>query len=333
MGLMANPVSPMFISELWFADNGHLMLEICPHYAEYVDPADIWFSNGSSQTQLPPDFAFPDNGQVVVADLSLLMPTLVFDPATDTLMIGVYEDNGYFYAFDSITWGESYSNSINPLFAGQSWARHMYQSIDGSGYSWCKNAVPTPGLYPYQAQSQANMHLRFANQNNNPIANVVCWGSGAHAISDPSGVAADTIRTGKLSLYYVIPGSATLHALPPVWIEPDQNYQQTIVVPMTSDEDNLLPAAEKARIRLYPSPYRWGQDELLVIQYSDSNKLTEPSNLKIYDAKGRFIEDIVFPKSGTLAWKPGSDLAAGVYLFRLCCGNRIIDSATLTILK
>jgi hypothetical protein len=85
IGLSANPVMPMILSEVWFTSEGHCMVEFYPEQNFWLGGASLHIKHNDVYHSLNFDFSLVPQDSTVVLDLNLLIPSLVLNPAVTDL--------------------------------------------------------------------------------------------------------------------------------------------------------------------------------------------------------------------------------------------------------
>jgi hypothetical protein len=330
----ANPLAPNIMSELWYNQDGHLLLEICPLYFWAYGDLQLSFSNGDIIVAKPDSLIIPADGETAVWDISAAMPELNLNPHGDTLGVRLYSPSmGFTMDWESISWGSSTASNVSLLATGQSWVCQMVHGDMGSWSHWCKEEIATPNAYPYTSRSRAWLNLRFIDASGNPYSQVEYYATNLMGVTDSTGVVADSILTGHLQIIYRIPSHEHYTYLPPVFLEPDQVYDCTVNFSGQDNQDTNLHPQRTCLLKIYPSPYLKCSGEATKIEYIGKLRLTPRSIVKIYNSKGQFIESIAMPENGKVQWQPKQGLSTGVYLLRVVSENRIVATSYLTVIK
>lgn len=336
VGLWANPVSPKFVSEIWFTAESHCMLEIYPQYIGTFELNKVIFFNGDTQAQLPADLQMPGNDSLLVVDATALMPALNYDPMGDTLQTKYRMEEGWDIDSDYCCWGEAIANDVNPPEVGQSIVMARGSGHDGLAFMWCKDEPPTPGIFAYSPQARATLRVRCINQNGNPVPNVPISHSNFYPFlgyTDTEGVLVDSVLAGRLDLRILHPETNQVLYQQSRWLEPHHETAVNLVITMTDNAEYVIPVASGTLFIAYPNPFDQSQTATLTLSYQGKAKLDRHSYVKIYNLKGQYITEFKMPPNGKTNWKPGSDISSGMYFVRLINGNRIQESLTLQVIK
>jgi len=337
--IYANPSPPQVVSEVWFAENGHFMMELSsssPSSYPVFDMSDIYLNTHNWLSHIPLSGSIVFGGGVVV-DITALIPEMVFNPEDDTLEI-YYYSSGQLYFSNSIQWGEDFNtHNINAPNPGQSLVFcHTF-----NGYEVFKEEPPTPGSHPYTALARDTLRVIVTDQYGNPISgapvflsiNMRPWVPNSYRVTDADGVLADTLYAGKCLVRVKHPQTNTIIFEQTYWLEPNQTTTIPIQISMTGVNDNTAPALSATELKAYPSPFNLSKHEMITFQYDSKTKLLSKSYIKIYDAKGRFVCQIPMSDKVTASWKPDKDISSGMYFARLISGNRIVDTTTFIVIK
>ncbi len=334
--LCANPTSPIVVSEIWFAENGHCMIEICPQALfDYI--TGFVFKNGDIQVVLPESFVFPSQGEVAIIDVNEIMPDLNFNPTGDTLEVlgQVTEEN--FFTIDIVKWGTDFINYLSPLQPGQSIVHYIAYDPGGAMTGWCKDAPPTPGTSPNAAVARDTIKIIITDQFGNPVPEIPIFYSDDYFApkghTDASGTYTEVRFADRFHCVVRYPHTYVLIQNQTYWLEPNQNLTIPIQINVTANEDNTAPFLPKAGLKAYPSPFNSICNETISFQYDGSTKLHGQSIIKLYDTKGRYVCQIPMSVTGLTSWKPDSNIGSGIYFARLINGNRVLDTKSITLIK
>jgi len=335
--LCANPVIPQLISEIWFNESGHLMVEFGLEYypnSPAVSLSDIHLVHGSYDATIPTIGGISYNSAYVL-DITSLMPEMVLNPLCDTLEAYYSNDSEYFASYFS--WGDNISAYyINSLAPGES----IVQKHTFWGFMPFKDSPPTPGSSPYQPVARHIITITVADQFGNPLNNVSLYQSlSANGLFPPvteytdiNGAYADTVYAGKCHVKVWHPQTNEEIFSQYYWLTPNGSTHIPITIQMTANADEVAPVIEKG-LHAYPNPFNSDASGSVSFTYNGNAKLSRDSYLRIYDTKGRFIQQIEMNSKGTASWQPSPETASGLYLARLISGKRIVDTATFSIIK
>jgi hypothetical protein len=333
--LPANPVIPQIVSEMWFDESGHLMVEFCSSYYYFnsVPFSDMYIVHGGSE------FSIPQAGGVgynypQVLDLTALVPELNLDPLSDTLWVQFdYQDGWGGYSY--ISWGDDFGYSAQAPQPGESLVLcHTF-----FGYTPVKDNPPTPGTNPFQALARDTLRVVVTDQSGNPLPDVPVYcsnpGNGFPPYTnytDANGVFADTVYAGKTFIRVTHPQSNVPVSEQYYWLEPNAATVIPITIYTTAPADEVLPVARPG-LKAYPVPFNKQTAEAITFRYEGVIKLQKGSYIRLYDMKGRFVTQIGMSAKGEAHWQPDTGISSGTYFARLISGNRIMDTATLTVTK
>jgi hypothetical protein len=336
--LIANPNGPNIISELWYADNGHLMMEICSHYFSgwLPDSTEVGFSDGSTYVPLPDSIVIQDY-QIVVLDVDEVLPALDFNPEEDTLSTYI-NDNGYHMLVEALKWGNGTGVNLRPLQANQSFVQYWQHDPEGVWTRWYKDAPPTPGTSPNNPIARDTLRIVARNQHGHPIPNLPIYRHpnsswGLYGYTDTNGVFVDTLYAGYY--YFVIRNPETNEIVfqHGFYLEPNVTTTIPITISLTGNDDNYIPVETGMQFRAYPTPFNRKENNAITFEYKGYSKLISNSYIRLYDNKGRFITQIDMPRVGKTIWEPGSSISSGMYFARMISGNHILDTTSLILLK
>jgi hypothetical protein len=336
--LIANPNEPNIISELWYADNGHLMMEIFPHYFSIglPDSTEVGFFDGTTYVPLPDSIVIQDY-QILVLDVDEVLPALDLNPEEDSLFTYI-NYNGYHMLVEGLKWGNGTGVVLRPLQANQSFVQYWQHDPEGVWTRWYKDAPPTPGTSPNNPIARDTLRIVVRNQHGNPIPNLpvyqVPYSSwGLYGYTDTSGVFVDTLYAGYH--YFVIRSPETNEIVfqHGFYLEPNVTTTIPVTITMTDNNDDYIPVEPDMLFRAYPTPFNRKENNAITFEYRGNPKLRTNSSIRLYDNKGRFITKIDMPRAGKTIWEPDSNLSTGMYFARLISGNHILDTTALILLK
>ncbi len=339
LAITANPNAPTLISEIWYDTDGHMMMELHGSFYDIsILPSQLFFCNGDSMASFPPDVLFPYWGNTVVIDATIEFPNLIFNPSGDTLTIRyINEDYGQDIEFESLKWGDSFVNDINPLLPGQSFVHWRHYYFDGDVRYWYKDEPPTPGLYPNEPIARDTVKVIITNQNGVPLPNINLYSYTLYNVpfgcTDNSGTYIDTLMAGKFALIVRHPLTSEIVHNQKYWLEPNQTTTIPIIIDYVANDDNVVPHLVYKGLHAYPTPFNSSKADFITFKYEGETKLCRETHIRLYDTKGRFIQQIQMSNKGLTTWKPSADIGSGHYFARLISGNRILDTITFTIIK
>ncbi len=335
-----------FVSEVWFADNGHLMVEFDPMNIGNINLNDVTFIHGDFQETFPDSIELSYDSTPLVIDISERMPNMVFSPVEDSLKI-LFSPCGD-YPFDEyLKWGNSFTADINPPLPGQSMARYIkleenlwspHYLFFGSSFlvmRWVKEAQPTPGINSYEQVSRAVIKVTITDQNDRPVkyAPIYNYKGGMYNIfADKDGVYTDTLLTGKFHLKIKSPENNEVLFDQYYWLEPGQTMEIPVNVNTGSGTQHYKAPNS---LLAFPTPFdmKHTQAKSLCFRYVGLEKMNSSSHIKVYDIKGRFVCKVPISQYGFSQWSIDRQLRAGIYFARLINKNRVINTTTFTIIN
>lgn len=332
--LLSNPIMPMVMSEVWFTDSGHCMVEFYPWILTISADTVLFFINGDVQEPFYYNFSALPQDSVLVVDITEEIPNISFNQAEDGMSIGIPSTSGLF-VLEGFSWGDSFNNSINPPLPGQSMVQGYNNYYDEfQHWAWYKSQSPTPGCTG--GIDIDTVIVVVTNQFGEPVPKVPIYDYNEFAYSDSTdfdGKFTTTMLAGRYKLKVLHPESNIVVHDQLYWLEPNQTTTIPIQINLTANEDNTAPVMPKTGLKAYPSPFNIKTADAVSFQYNGSSKLRGESVIRIYDIKGRYISSVSMSAKGTASWKPNRDIGSGIYFARLISGNRILDTATISIIK
>lgn len=333
---------PRFLSELWFAENGHLMAEFAAYdlpvgdsvriylVHDFQNMYDEWFYQIPSDAKML-DIAVPTFENPQVVDITELLPELVFDIEEDSvcLALAAYPISGYYHTYwnHTIRWSnnlEFYGKNLKPLLPGQS---YVWCGL----YQWAKDEPPTPGTHLYSPVARTVIKIKITDQDNHPVpyVNHYSYLSDDYMETDSHGEMSDVIYAGKYYLYLRHPITGGLACREVYWAEPND----TLVIPVQLEMPTEYPYSEYKGLQAYPSPLNLKNENMIRFRYYGKLDAKSVSYVKIYDVKGRFLAREGIGIKGFSSWYLPPDIASGIYIAQMISDNKIVDAVTFTILK
>jgi len=339
IALYSNPVMEKLMSEVWFADNGHFMMEFYPEgVAYFISP--FYLSNGEESIIIPYDFATAPYDSVLVFDITEMIPGLNFNPLGDVLILQNLMGTTLL-TMEYLSWGNGFNNTINPPLPGQSLVQswNYHHLPESNPYTWYKEEPLTPGLADQWVpliNARDTLFITITDQDNNPVADLpLYWRETElpYGYTDNYGMYADTVLAGRWKIIIKHPLTDEIIFNNQYWLEPNQTTTISIQVNITANSDEIAPAIVQKGLQAYPSPFNSRNADAITFKYDGEAKLIGDTYIKLYDTKGRFILQIPMSAKGMASWKPSSEIGSGMYFARLISKNRIIDTTTLTIIN
>ncbi len=345
--LYSNPcvIFEGILSEVWFADNGHLMMEFYSLSMPEINLNTLTIVHGDYQENFPDSVVVNHESAPSVVDITALMPGMVFNPEEDSLTVKI-PLHGNYYWFDSLKWGNSSGANITPPMPGQSlvhniaWIENTWSAWTMPGDvlfedTWVKDSPPTPGTQCFEAVARSNIKVIVTDQNNDPVPFVPIlhkYSGKYNLYTDSQGIYTDVSTAGKYHLSLKHPVTGEIIHDQYYWLEPNQTKEIPISVniepgtPIPPIPDNL---------RAFPSPFNIQKtyNRTMYFQYSGAAKLANNSYIKVYDIKGRYVSKIPMTGNGISRWNIREELKSGMYFARLISGSRVIKTTTFTVIN
>ncbi len=325
-GIMANPLIPQIIGQIWFNDQSELMLEF-GDMAYIAANMDMSISDGvtSSIYTLTEESwtAYP-----FVINLSESMPDLSFNPNQGELIL---QEELHICIYEHVKWGNSADCDVSPIVGSETVYQYDHQDYWwGEGISvrsWAKAAQYQDHIW-HSMPCCSNLDLTVQNLSGTPLVNIPIVHQEYYT---PLGY---TDEFGKLNV--ALPSQNTLLRifLPEVaeaafnqnfFAEVGQTYTFTAILDYTSNVDPalVLPAIE---LCLKPSVLSPGKS----MQIDCDAGLSQNARLELFDVKGRKLDSI--PYNGHLDWQ-APRLSSGIYFLRLQDGGKTLDTTRFILRK
>lgn len=336
--LFANPLEPVFISELYFED-GNWVLEIFDYYALYNYPnLDGCYLKSSMDSVYFNDGVTWNENFVFVVDENDMQEPFSIDPTGDEIMF-VNEQE---YIYDQISFGED----VNPPSVGQSLARISLDDgppIGGEFFLLATENQPSIGTDPFYVSSYGTFTGYVYDSLMNQIENVQLEYSPGLGYGSPE------ITTDEDGYFNAdLPGmnyEFDVHLLylasldTTITIEPDiQNYYEFVFENYVSSDDHeiSLPSSFYS-LSNYPNPFN------PTTEISFSVPQTSPFvNIEIFNSRGQKIKSLQIPNPSSLntnqiTWngtnKNNKQVPSGVYLYKLVSNGKELAVNKMLLLK
>ena len=306
----------MVISRFWFDSQNLLKLELSDEmFSMPSGPLDVF--DGSSHYYFDLDFE--------VISSPYIMPVPINTP-----------NEGFFsVSFQSLSevvhWGADIQNDLSG-FNGTECAVQIRVSDPEYIFSmWVKDYSPTSGTQQNPI-ARSNIDLVCYDFSGEPVADVPvqAWNMiNPYASTDEDGHAFMTTYSGKINLKVRYPGTQEVVCDTTFFAEPGQSYPLEVHFTHVANEDPLA-GVERGNFSIYPTVMRTSQSQSLQLNYDV--KLSKPSQVELYDLRGRLLDKHVYADGG-LQWQLPGKLPSGVYFLRLSCGKQNLGSQKLIILK
>jgi hypothetical protein len=332
--LCANPWTSTILSEVWFADNGHLFVELSTSPIYITNYNQVQIAHGDTIAQITQNIEITNVPAVI--DVSELEPGLTFDPAGATLIVKYWFMDDY-YPLDGVSWGYS-QFEIRPPLPGQSLVKSHPDYLTLWDIGWFKDGPPTPGTSPYYPIARDTLIIFVASADGTPLQNFPIYLTDIDYIcgyTNSAGIFVDTLKAGYLPIRLKHPGNNTVLYNQYFWLEPNE----TTFIPIeidnspTENSEEVVPASVDKGLIAYPSPVNIKKADALPFKYNGKSKLSHDSYIKLFDIKGRHICQITMTAKGIAYWKPNRDIGTGIYLARLISGNLVLDTKSITMIK
>jgi hypothetical protein len=331
------------VSELWFGENGHFYIEVSLkdyHTNHTIELHDVFISNGQLEQRIPYYHTVHVNDDPMVLDLTSLMPSVVFNPEGDTLIVRKLS-GGELSDLNEVSWGSDFSNDCNPPFVGQSLVNYVYH-LSGTFWLsyWCKDAPPTPGTSPYCPVSLATLEVMVTDENHNPLPGVVI--NRAHiedsylypiCTTDSTGMASVNMIATDYRFVVEHPLTYMIVYNQSFWMEPNDTTHIDVIINMTTHSEDEHYQVMVKGLKAYPVPFNASRSGFITFAYDGEQRLVKDSSIRLYDSKGRFVKELPFPAKGTTTWTPPRDIASGMYIAKLIMDNKFIDTKAFSIIK
>jgi len=327
--LFANPIEPVFISELYFED-GNWTLEIFDYYCYSFFPnLDGCYLKSTTDSVYFNDGITWNENCVFVVDASDMQDSFSINPSGDEVMF-VNEQE---YIYDQISFGEN----VNPPLPGQSLARinfnagpPMYEEY----FLLVKENQPSIGCDPFSVSSYGTFTGYVYDSLLNPVENVQLESySAPEIITDENGYFIVDLPGMNYDFHVHLLYLATIDTV--VTIEPDtQNYYEFIFENYVSSDDYEIELPSSFyNLSNYPNPFNPSTE----ISF-ETTDLHEDTRIRIYNSRGQKIKQFsIFNDQSSITWDGtnsiGKSCPSGVYLYKLVSGEKELTVNKMLLLK
>ena len=336
--LFANPLEPVFISELYFED-GNWILEIYDYYSfGFFSNLDDFYLKSSTDSVYFNDGITWNENFVFVVDENNMQEPFSINPNEDDIMF-VNEQE---YIYDQISFGEN----INPPTSNQSLARiGLYDEppIGGEFFLLATENQPSMGSDPFSVSSYGTFTGYVYDSLMNPVENAQLEYSPGLGYGSPE------ITTNEDGYFNAdLPGmnyEFDVHLLylasldTTITIEPDSlNYYEFVFENYVSSDDyEISLPASYYNLSNYPNPFNPTTEISFSVPQSSSFVTIE-----IYNSRGQKIKTIKIPNSlsqnpNQITWdgtnKYNKQVPSGVYLYKLVSNGKELAVNKMLLLK
>jgi len=336
--LFANPVEPVFISELYFED-GNWVLEIFDYYALYTYPnLDGCYLKSSTDSVYFNDGITWNENFVFVVDENDMQDSFTINPNGDEIMF-VNEQE---YIYDQITFGVN----VNPPFTGQSLARINYYAgppMYEEYFLLVKENQPSLGCNPFSVSSYGTFTGYVFDSLQNPVENVQLESYSAPEImTDENGYFNADLPGMNYNFNVHLLYLATIDTF--VTIEPDSlNYYEFVFENYVSSDDiEIELPSSYYNLTNYPNPFNPTTEISFSVPQTFSFVTIEIYNsrgqkVKTLDCSNSFAATSGSCRTHSIVWngtnETGKQVPSGVYLYKLISNGKELAVNKMLLLK
>jgi len=337
--LFANPIQPVFISELYF-ENDSWTLELYDYYSiSLLSNLDGCYLESSTDSVYFNDGIIWNENLVFVVDENDMQESFSINPNGDEILFVNEQEDIY----DQISFGDN----VNPPLPGQSLVRiHLYTGppMYEEYFLLVKESNPSIGFDPYSVSTYGIFTGYVYDSLLNPVENVQLEGY------PPLGYGSPEIVTDQNGYFNAdLPGmnyDFNVHLLylasidTMVTIEPDSiNYYEFIFEDYVSSDDveiELPPSYYN--LTNHPNPFNPSTE----ITFNLDTQITDSFEIQIFNSKGQKITTLPINLStshqiSNIEWNGknslGKSCPSGVYLYKLISGNKELAANKMLLLK
>lgn len=321
--LIANPIDPSVIQQLYFDGNDDLIIQFGDH-AAWLAGSEVSIHCGGQSL----DYLLQEGEYPLEINLSELLPEISVNRDSGSLTL----ETDIIYLAEFVNWGNTEDCDVSPLQNSESIYQYL-QVVHGEWEdytlkTWAKSPDPAMVEY-YHCDAGFELSIGVRNLQHEPLANIPVY------YQDFSSLIGYTDQNGSLNV--CLPARRTrirvYHPESPATPVYDQSFMgepyglsmHTVVMDYTGIDDpqNILaPAA----LNLSPSLIHPGESILVEYGKESPNVFT----LELYDIKGRYISSYDYREA--MRFTPPA-LGSGMYFLRLKDGERALDTKKFILLK
>ena len=326
--LIANPLMPAFISEIYFDDNEWIveLYDYMGYELENLDGCELTSSSGSA---LINDGVTCNPYGVYLITQDDLQTSLSIDRDGDMLFF-VHEEG----ILDEVYFGEYAGSNVNPPRDGQSLVRIFFgDDTGGEVFYLAKENEPSLGTDPFSANSYGSLTGYVYDVVNNPVQNaeieLIPSSYMSEFYTDENGYFDRTLYGMNYSLRIRINGA--LYVNTPITIEPDSiSYFEfyTPYDPDTVEEEVLL--KREATISNYPNPFNPKTEIFFEIP---STEAYSKAKIRIFNAKGQEVVQIPVNNGRTSITWIANDMPSGIFFYKLFIDEKEVTANKMLLLK
>lgn len=336
--LFANPLEPVFISELYFED-GNWILEIYDYYSlSLFTNLDGCYLKSSTDSVYFNDGITWNENFVFVVDANDMQNSFTINPEGDEIIFAYEQENIY----DQISFGEN----VNPPLAGQSLVRIHYYSdppLYLEFFLLVKENQPSLGFDPFSVSSYGTFTGYVYDSLMNPVENVQLEGypplgyGSPEIVTDDNGYFNADLPGMNYNFNVHLLYLATIDTI--VTIEPDtQNYYEFVFENYVSSDDTEISLAPSYfNLSNHPNPFNPSTE----ISFQLTTEITESMEIQIFNSKGQKVKQLVSDQllagQHTVVWNSdddhGNPVTSGVYFYKLVSGDNELAANKMLLLK
>jgi hypothetical protein len=330
--VLANPIAPTFISEIYFDEDDAWTLELCDYFGmlDYQNINGFELSCESGSAIIYEDiYMYQGTTTQITADN--LYPSLSIDRTGDFVKL-----EGEYY-IDVIYFGDHITSHVNYPFTGQSLGRIAFTSAPPSPsevFRLAKENQPSIGSNPFSVNTLGILSGYVYDIHSNPVSNAQIhyspssWGS--EFCTNEEGYFENEVYgmnytvTVKINDYNFGTTETT--------IEPDSTTFiefYTVYDPIQASNEELQ--FTNYELRNHPNPFNPS-----TTIYFETTNLHENTRIDIYNSKGQIVKQLRITdyelRNGEVVWN-AEEFASGVYYYKLISDNEELASSKMLLLK
>lgn len=340
ISLVANPIFPVFISEVYFDDDEWMVELYDYHNASEPNYECIWIASSADTVYFNSGVQFATDETFVITEADLQEP-LPIDKNGDFIIIHIEGDETEYV--DEVYFGDFSYSHVNPPYEGQSLSRIAYYDHMASGIFYlAKDNEPTIGYTPFTIQTQGTLagYVYDANGEGVPNAEIKYTPSSfmSEFYTDENGYFENSEMYGMNYNVKVFFDDNQLGSVN-LTVEPDSTTYHEFHTDYSSAEPTELPIAT---ISNYPNPYYLSDSENHTIAFSLNNVELTDAKVTIYNTKGQKVTTLT-SQAGigntefAVQWNGrdinGKPVNSGVYFYTLEIDGEKVASDKIIVLK
>jgi hypothetical protein len=343
-GLLANPIYPVCISEIYF-EGDEWTIELYDYYQSFEEFEFLSISTANDTVYFNENSVYLLYEPILITNENL-QDALFINKNEDEVNVFFSSSVDDYYWEDSVFFGDVQYSNVNSPYEGQSLGRIMYSLPYSTNFYLAKENQPSLGENPFEINTRGTLAGYVYNASGNPVQNVEIRFSPTNYYANPF----ITNENGYFQISelhgmnYNVKVFINNHQFGNVdlTVEPDSTTFHEFYTTYVSAESNELDYPEFS-LSNYPNPYYLADDggNQTTISFSIPEQFlrSQNANISIYNLKGQKLREFKIdnPNLNSVAWngrdEKGKQVNSGVYFYILELDGREVASNKIIVLK